>query len=102
MSELKTREMFEPHLGTRFMIHAFGDGETQAQIEVELMEANELPPSSTDPKHGLRQDPFSLIFRGPQDALLQQGTYKFQHEELGELEMFLVPVGHAEYEVIFN
>ena len=105
MSEKKTRAMFEPCLGTKFAIHAFsGEGEDQVKvaIELELVEATELPPSSTNPKHNLRQDPFSLIFEGPKDALLEQGTYTFQHDQLGELEMFMVPVGVAEYEVIFN
>jgi hypothetical protein len=35
---------------------------------------------------------FSLYFRGPPDAMLGQGSYAFDHDELGSLELFLVPL----------
>ena len=102
MVERKTKAMFDPCLGTTFTIRAFNAEQTEQKLEVKLVEATELTPSSTNPKHDLRQDPFSIIFEGPKETLLEQGTYKFEHELLGELEMFLVPVGLGEYEVIFN
>lgn len=35
----------------------------------------------------------SLIFHGPANAFLPQKTYSFVHETLGELDMFIVPIG---------
>lgn len=102
MAERITKTMFDPCLGTTFTIRAFNAEQAEQKLEVKLVETTELKPSSTNPKHELRQDPFSMIFEGPKETLLEQGTYKFEHEQLGELDMFLVPVGPGEYEVIFN
>jgi hypothetical protein len=53
----------------------------------------------------LRQ-PFTLVFLGPaSDHYLRQGTYRLQHERLGALDLFVVPVGpqagRMQYEAIF-
>ena len=51
---------------------------------------------------------FSLLFRGSSNVSLKQGTYLFDHPELGAFAMFLVPVnqplsdGGHHYEVIVN
>ncbi len=53
-----------------------------------------------------RQEAFSLLFHGPAERFIQQGTYKLRHEKLGEFDLFLVPVGNNnggfQYEAIFN
>jgi hypothetical protein len=36
---------------------------------------------------------FSVVFRGLMAPVLPQGTYHFTHAELGELDLFLVPIG---------
>lgn len=51
--------------------------------------------------------PFSLLFLGPAShRYLPQGTYPLQHDVLGRLDLFVVPVGpqagRMRYEVIFN
>ena len=55
---------------------------------------------------GSRRVPFSLLFYGPRDYFLSQGTYSVSHPELGAMDLFLVPVGEDErgfiYECIFN
>ncbi|HMG35195.1 MAG TPA: hypothetical protein VKM94_14745 [Blastocatellia bacterium] len=54
--------------------------------------------------HGQVQ--FSLRFLGPLDRLLLQSTYRIDHDKLGELSLFLVPIGRDEsgfqYEAFFN
>jgi hypothetical protein len=49
--------------------------------------------------------PFSLVFRGPQRPLLPQRIYRLEHEELGALEIFIVPIccdaSGARYEAVF-
>jgi hypothetical protein len=53
-----------------------------------------------------RQEAFSLFFRGPLNPQLLQGIHKLKHAQLGELEIFLVPVAQDkdgfQYEAAFN
>lgn len=53
-----------------------------------------------------RLEQFSVIFHGPVEIPLRQGTYLLEHERLGKIELFLVPVGpeggHLRYEAVFN
>jgi hypothetical protein len=53
-----------------------------------------------------RQESFSLIFHGPLVPFLPQGIRTLKHSKLGELELFLVPVGKEkdgfQYEAAFN
>ncbi len=50
--------------------------------------------------------PFILHLLGPQKPLLPQRIYPLHHEQLGTLELFMVPVGQQaagiEYEVVFG
>lgn len=49
---------------------------------------------------------FSLFFRGPREPRLQQQIHRLYHEQLGELAIFLVPIGMdasgIQYEAVFN
>ncbi|MFE5322763.1 DUF6916 family protein [Paenibacillus sp. NPDC056579] len=49
---------------------------------------------------------FSLLFTGPATPFLPQQLYRMQHEELGELVLFMVPIGREKdgylYEIVFN
>jgi hypothetical protein len=49
---------------------------------------------------------FSLLFHGAQTQPLQQGTYPFEHPQLGRFELFIVPVaaenGMIHYQAVFN
>ena len=53
-----------------------------------------------------RQEVFSLFFHGPPAPFVAQGIHKLNHSHLGELELFLVPVGRDkdgfQYEAAFN
>jgi len=50
--------------------------------------------------------PFTLLFEGPLDPSVAQGTFWLTHDKLGSLTIFLVPVGMTPdfrlYEAIFN
>ena len=52
------------------------------------------------------QEAFSLFFHGPTGPFLSQGIHKLEHGKLGDLEIFLVPVGKDkdgfQYEAAFN
>jgi hypothetical protein len=47
-----------------------------------------------------------LFFLGSRDLMLPQGTYRINHEQLGEMEIFLVPTAREaegfKYEAAFN
>lgn len=52
------------------------------------------------------QEAFSLIFYGPLEFFLPQGLRRLKHAKLGEMDIFLVPIGKKsdgyEYEAVFN
>lgn len=93
-----TRETFAGRLGETFVIR-IDDG---PDFELRLTEANALGGESDD------RDPFSLIFLGPPEPVLQQAIYSLEHPELGAIGLFLVPVGldkkrtGMQYEAVFS
>jgi len=52
------------------------------------------------------REPFSLEFLGPRPPVYGQGVYRLSHPQLGNLDVFLVPVGASDagvaYEVSFG
>ncbi len=52
------------------------------------------------------REPFSLIFLGPMTTVLPQKTYLVEHEKMGAMEIFLVPIGPngngMQYQAVFN
>lgn len=85
LNELQASD-FECCIDQKFLIR-FEDGET---LETELVEVQGLVPADDDPD---RRPPFSLIFRGPADAVLVQHLYQVENETLGKLAIFLVTIG---------
>jgi hypothetical protein len=89
------RHDFAEHLHSTFALNPAAGG----SLPVELVEVNSADLSP-------RLDTFSLIFRGPKAPLVPQGLYQLQHEKLGELSLYLVPVGPdragMQYEAVFN
>ena len=72
-------------------------------VELQLTGAEPLPAHRGAP----RPEPFSLVFAGPVQPRLEQRTYRLAHAELGEIEIFLVPIGYEPtgrllYEAVFN
>ena len=83
---------FLPLLHERFRVDP-GDA---SPFEVELVEVNEI---AREP--GGRA-PFSLEFQGGPSPPLPQRIYRVEHEELGALEIFLVPIAPDRYEAVFT
>jgi hypothetical protein len=92
MLEKLTVDDFRPLLNDRFRIAPDG----AEAFEVELVEVTEL---SREP--GGRA-PFSLVFRGGPNPPVEQAVYHVAHDELGELEIFLVPIAVDRYQAIFT
>lgn len=96
-----TYEHFAPLLGEAFEVRT--DGGT---LTLMLAEATTRTEAGGTGPEGQARPPFSLVFRGPVELLLSQGTHVLGHPELGDLAVFLVPIGpHSEgmaYEAVFG
>ena len=98
MLDSLTLASFSDCLGTPFRL----DASEAIGSDLTLIEAEAT-------RFALRPDgspPFSLIFRGPMRPILPQSIYRLNHEILGVLELFMVPIGPDQtgmcYQVIFN
>jgi len=91
---------FAPWVGTEFRVTT----QPGSTIAMELVETAPLTASGNLP----RRQPFSLVFRGPKDRLLDQRIHTLEHNRLGRLGLFLVPIGPGAdgnglyYQAIFN
>jgi len=95
MLETLTAATLSEHLNTTFRIRL----PDSASVDVELTEV-------TGGRQTSRQEQFSIVFRGPSNAPLGQGTYSIEHEEFGSFDLFLVPVAKDDqgfsYQAVFN
>lgn len=90
---------FRPHLGSRFSLRLSGS-ETLDLVLVEVVEHAQLPGVAG------RRRGFSTVFRSALPGHVPQATYRLEHELMGTLELFLVPIGPCDggmcYEAVFN
>lgn len=97
-----TYEQFAGHVGERFEIVPGDDAPALPLVLDEATEGSE--PGGPGPQ-GQERLQFSLVFRGPVAPVLPQGTFRVRHDGLGELELFLVPIGRDDtglrYEAAF-
>lgn len=91
------RETFAPHVKQTFKVSV-----EDVAFDAELIDVSPLG-ETIGPK-GRRA--FSLVFRGPLDAFIEQRICKVEHGELGTMELFLVPIGPDDegmkYEAVFT
>lgn len=78
---------FAAHQGSTFRL----SHDAEFLFDVELIEVTE-----TRGGHLGRRLPFSLIFRGPSTPFVAQMIYRLEHERMGAMELFLVPIGPDE------
>jgi len=99
------RSAFARHVGDMFRIQ----GGSSSPAALLLFKARDLRSTQALLAQGRsidREHKFSLLFRGPVDRPLGQETYRFEHDQMGGFELFIVPM-RAEhdgryYEAIFN
>lgn len=102
MIDQLTSADFAPYLHQTFNVRI----ETLADaIPLELAAATDLQSLGRDSSP--RQQPFSLLFLGPVSRqYLLQRIYRLEHDQLGGLDLFLVPLGpeggRMRYEAVFN
>ena len=107
MLDKLTCEMFAERLGESFIVEM-----PERTLEFQLIEVKSL--GSPDGSEGwgspgteMREESFSIVFRGPLDILLDQGMVKISHEQMGTIDgLFLVPIAVDDrgryYEAVFN
>jgi hypothetical protein len=87
-----TFDLFEGRVGEEFVVGA----DDATPIPMELAEATESPHAGGTGPDGQPRLQFSLVFRGPLEPALPQAIYGLEHDALGRLDLFLVPIGPAE------
>ncbi len=102
MMDSLTLSSFSKHLNSTFEI----DTDSTDPIIASLIEAKKLASQSPNESSVTDRSPFSLVFRCNKDVFLEQKIYKMRHKLMGNLEIFLVPVGNGKdgllYEAVFN
>jgi hypothetical protein len=92
-----TRDDLDAVVGDSFSVSA------EPPCDLVLVEASYLQSGPTGVDENLS---FSTLVRGPAEPALAQATYVLDHVELGELTLFLVPIGADDtgrtYEAVFN
>jgi hypothetical protein len=95
MEELLTHETFSKHLKTPFQAQLDEGG----YVDLELTQVSDL-------KRMPEQEQFSIVFLGPAHNNLGQGTRSLKHEQMGQFELFIVPIAQDQkgfyYEAVFN
>ena len=97
--ESLSHEQFASRLGSHFTL----SDDDMPSIDLRLIEVQPLQ------KHGglpESRTPFSLLFKAASQQVFPQRLYHLRHDAMGELPIFLVPIGRdaegVTYEAIFN
>jgi len=73
-------------------------------LDLELIEVRDLGRRRNSA--GSELSCYALVFRAPTRSAAPQASYRLEHDTLGALELFLVPIGPdavgMRYEAIFN
>ena len=95
MEAALTHEAFTQQANTQFQVQV----DENSAVPLELTEISEV-------KLYPHQEQFAVVFRGPSDMFLGQGSRYFAHDQMGQFELFIVPIRQDEqgiyYEAVFN
>ncbi len=96
--ETLTDADFAPHIGQRFRMRLSAEQSLDLTL-VEVHTHKYAPPAA-------QRRGFSLLLRSDVTGHVPQATYSLAHDEMGTMDLFLVPVGPREggmcYEAVFN
>ena len=100
MLDKLTIDHFSRHINETFILRIEG----MDSFDIELIEVSPLGAAQEDAS---TRQAFSVIFRGPAQPIFIQQIYNVVHADLGELALFLVPLGPdrtggIRYEAIFT
>jgi hypothetical protein len=101
MLERLTADKLAPAIGDTFILKDDQIG----GLDLVLLEARTLEPDAPPEDASGKRAPFRLEFRGPLEPVMAQRIYRLQHDSLGTLEIFIVPIAsddaETRYEAIF-
>ena len=101
MLDTLQKESWQALLNQRFESQISASATGTETIRFELIEVDGL-----GEKPGAQREPYSLVFRGPATPVLEQGIVPLIHPKLGEIDLFLVPIGPDAqgmcYEAVFT
>ena len=93
-----TEQEFSRHLNSTFKLNL-----EDHTLELRLVEVKAYMPGKNE-QAGMER--FSIYFDGPGDTRLPQSVYSLTHEQMGQFDIFLVPISGDEkgfrYEAVFN
>ena len=96
LAELLSKDRFKQHVKSAFRISSES---APTVLDMQLIEVCEG--HSTE-----RFEQFSVLYTGPKEPLLKQGTYRFEHAAMGSFNLFIVPISSDEggtvYEAVFG
>lgn len=79
---------FMRHLHEKFLIYT----DDSSPIDAELIEVTGLTEPFNDEDDEWDPSAFSLVFRVPPQLMLTQRIYTVEHEQVGSMDIFLVPI----------
>lgn len=99
MSDVQNQASFEKNVNTNFRIEL----DSHKPVELKLIS---VTPRVNEPHEQAGMERFSVIFSGPPDFFLPQQIYRVVHPDMGEFEVFLVPIAQEangfKYEAVYN
>ena len=99
MIDFPTEATFAKYLNTNFRVEL----ESHGPVELKL---TAVTPRASEAHEQAGMERFSVVFAGPADVFLPQQIYRMTHPEMGELDIFLVPIGREadrfDYEAVYN
>ena len=82
MTESISHENFSGHRNALFRVDV-----AETSLELELVEVE--VGKSIDPS---LREPFTLIFRGPKDSILAEGSYNVSNDDAGSFVLYIIPI----------
>lgn len=99
MSDFQSEEEFRQNLNTPFRVQV----DAPKPIDVMLVAVSSRPSEATE-EQGMER--FSVFFTSPPEFMLPQNTYRLVHPQMGEFDLFLVPIAREStgfrYEAVYN
>jgi len=105
MLEKLTIDDFLGHVNQKFQVQLVNTkgGAAMETLVLKLVEVSSLGAARVE--YGDRQS-FSILFLGPAEPILPQQIYTLRHAKMGNLPLFLVPLGPRDegtlYEAVFS
>ncbi|MBV9880851.1 MAG: hypothetical protein JO180_10175 [Gemmatirosa sp.] len=107
MLDTLTADTFAPHVGEPFRLSVDGDHPPYAARLLSVTRASDAVPESRPARLGpVVRHPFNIVLHVATASVLPQRIYRLEHDAIGALDLFLVPVARdaegVHYEAVFG